>query len=703
MGASVFHRFPARLREGIASRLGWSSLRPVQELAGHAILDGKNCVVLAPTAGGKTEASMFPVLAGLVERPPEAVGAIYVAPIKALLNNQTDRLGIYTEMVGLRRFVWHGDATDAGKRAFLAEPTELLMTTPESLEVMLLSSRVPHVRLFQDVQYVVIDEVHAMAGTDRGSHLMSVLERLFRHSRYDVQRVGLSATVGNPTDILTWMQGTSKRSAIVINPPKQPSNKDIKVLLLGGASAIANRASEMAVGRKSLFYCQSRALTEDIARRMGEREVDVFVHHSSVSREERAEAEHRFHHGANACIVCTSTLELGIDVGDLDLVLQANAPSTVSSFLQRMGRTGRREGQRSNTTFFCEDPEIVLQAVAIVELAKRGWVESVPPQTRAWPVLVHQLLAMTLQFGSIGAEDAWSILSRVPDFAAIQRSEFDTLIAHMLATDYLFQANGKLLMGGAAERAYGRKNFMELYAVFSTPQLYTVVTEAGHPIGSLEQDFVDKLEAELSSFLLGGRAWTVVHVNHEERRVRVRLSTDGKKPKWGGFAPQLLSYELCQSMAEQLCAAGRVPYINDAAQAYLDEARSELGPLLLSPGYHFQRDDGRLLWWTFAGGRINHTIKHGLMAQYGWKVIADNVRLRIDDDMATMSHLDSAIAAMKQESFWSDPKVAAAIQAQLPEYRLSKFQPALPKAVVTEMIASYLLDVPCTVRFLQRG
>jgi ATP-dependent Lhr-like helicase len=214
------------------------------------------------------------------------------------------------------------------------------------------------------------------------------------------------------------------------------------------------------------------------------RSIDVFVHHSSVSLEERRAAEDRFAHGTNACIVCTSTLELGIDVGDLDLVFQANAPSTVSSFMQRMGRTGRREGTTANTAFLCEEPEAVLQAIALIELARDGWIERVAQQERCWPVLVHQLLAMSLQFGAISAERCWDQLARVPDFRGISHAEFDAVIEHMLKNEFLFESGGLLSMGTASERAYGKKNFMELYAVFSSPVLYRVVTEAGRDLGS---------------------------------------------------------------------------------------------------------------------------------------------------------------------------------------------------------------------------
>ena len=251
---SVFSRFPARLQQAISARLGWTVLRPVQEEAGEAILDGKNAVVLAPTAGGKTEAAMFPVLANLVAEPSktESVRAIYIAPIKALLNNQAERLGLYTEMVGLERFLWHGDVGPTERKHFLREPTDLLMTTPESLEVMLVSQKVPTAKLFTDLRYVIIDEVHAMAGVDRGAHLMSVLERIARFTDNDVQRIGLSATVGNPDAILEWLKGTSKREGVVIDPPKPPASRKLMVHLDASVGHLADRAAEKAtVGRRS--------------------------------------------------------------------------------------------------------------------------------------------------------------------------------------------------------------------------------------------------------------------------------------------------------------------------------------------------------------------------------------------------------------------------------------------------------------------
>lgn len=697
---TAFARFPPRLQEAISSRLGWTSLRPVQELAGEAILDGKNAVVLAPTAGGKTEASMFPALASLVEREPDGVGVIYIAPIKALLNNQEERLGTYTEMVGLRSFVWHGDVGDAAKRKFVKEPTEILMTTPESLEVMLVSPRSPVQRLFKDLRLVVIDEVHALAGTDRGAHLMSVIERLAPSSANDIQRVGLSATVGNPDQILAWLKGSSQREGVVIDPPKNPAKRDLSVALHLSIAGLAGDAAARAAGKKSLFFCQSRALTETVAERMRGRSIDVFVHHSSVSLEERKAAEDRFAHGTNACIVCTSTLELGIDVGDLDLVFQANAPSTVSSFMQRMGRTGRRAGTTANTAFLCEEPEAVLQAIALIELAREGWIERVTHQERCWPVLVHQLLAMSLQFGATSAERCWEQLSRVPDFRGIARAEFDAVIEHMLKDEFLFESGGLLSMGTAAERAYGKKNFMELYAVFSSPVLYRVVTEAGRDLGSLEQAFVDRLVEQMSSFLLGGRAWTVARVSHDDRVVTVRDAPGGVKPSWGGFIPQHLGFDLCQRMKHVLTEDVRYAYVDEPAYKHIVEKRADLGDVLRRPGPAVQLDGEVARWWTFAGGRINHTLKYGFEVAEGWKVVPDNFQLRIEGDGVGLESVRRVIERMSAAAFWDEPTTRRAVLARLPSYRLSKFQDCLPEKFALEVIENYLLDVAGTIRWL---
>jgi ATP-dependent Lhr-like helicase len=698
---SVFAQFAPRLQEQIVARLGWTSLRPVQELAGQALLAGHNAVVLAPTAGGKTEASMFPTISSLVTDEPRGVGAIYIAPIKALLNNQSERLGLYTEMVGLRRFVWHGDTTDGPRRQFVAEPAEVLMTTPESLEVMLISPRIDAAALFGDLRWVIVDEVHALAGTDRGGHLLSVIERLAAISRHDVQRVGLSATVGNPDAILAWLTGTSARPGTVVDPPKQPARRQIRVLNRGGLEEVAREAATIAAGGKSLFFCQSRATSEAVAEFMRRAGTEVFVHHSAVSREERQLAEERFHHGSDACIVCTSTLELGIDVGDLDRVLQAEAPGTVGSFLQRMGRTGRRPGQVANTTFLCETSEGVLQSIALVELARAGWVESVEVTDRCWPVLIHQLLALSLAGDGVTVEDAWNHLSRVHDFAGISREEYDRLIAWLLENDWMRMAAGQIVLGPQAERRFGRRNFMELYAVFSSPQSYAVETGGGQPLGTLNQDFVDRLVDGVSTFLLSGRAWLVRMIRHDDRRVIVEPAPRGRQPTWGGFLPQFLGFDLCQRIRQVLAGDEAFAYLDEPAARSLAEERAILGPVLRDGRGDLEIIDGEYRWWTFAGGRINSTLRYALTAIAGdWKVSTDNFTVRMRGDALNGEAFDAAMVRLRQEDLWQDGELWATVAAGLPGYRLSKFQPLMPPWVEREVLSRYLLDVPGTWRWL---
>ncbi len=227
---SAFSRFDPLLQEKIVANLGWTSLRPVQDMAAHEILDGRNCVVLAPTAGGKTEAAMFPVLSGCLRNQEPGLRALYICPTRALLNNQEDRLGRYADMVGLGAFKWHGDVTTARRQAFIREPCELVLTTPESLEVMLDSGKVPTAALFRYLRYVVVDEIHALAASDRGAHLLCTLERIRRYASADFQRIGLSATVGNPEEVLRWLQGSSLNPAVLVDPPKVPGMKDIGIV-----------------------------------------------------------------------------------------------------------------------------------------------------------------------------------------------------------------------------------------------------------------------------------------------------------------------------------------------------------------------------------------------------------------------------------------------------------------------------------------
>jgi ATP-dependent Lhr-like helicase len=530
---------------------------------------------------------------------------------------------------------------------------------------------------------------------------MSVIERLARLSKHDLQRIGLSATVGNPSAILAWLKGTSTRKCSVVDPPKQPVRRQLLVIHRPDLNALCGTAAQLANGQKSLFFCQSRATTEAIAESMRRRGTHVFVHHSAVAREEREIAEELFRNGTDACVVCTSTLELGIDVGDLDRVLQAEAPDTVGAFLQRMGRTGRREEQTANTTFFCQSDEGVLQAIALIELAKAGWVESVTIDHRCWPVLIHQLLAMSLATNGIDADRTWLQLSRLPDFQEIEKAEFDRLVAWLVQTDAMRFASGRLVLGPLAERRFGRRNFMELYAVFASPQTYTVQTSGGRSLGSLTQAFVDRLVEGVSTFLLSGRGWAVIRIQHDDRHIIVEPAHRGKQPTWGGFLPQFLGLELCQQVRRILVLDTEFHYLDAAAAAVLKQRRSAMQSVLDTTHDCIEYASDECFWWTFAGGRINATLRYALELVGGdWTVITDNFRIKFRGENVSLNCIRSAITELCNPSIWENEKVWSRVAAALPSYRLSKFQPFMPPWIERETVAKHLLDINGAQRWL---
>jgi ATP-dependent helicase Lhr and Lhr-like helicase len=684
----VFERFHPHLRHAIVNDLGWRGLRPVQELAGEAILDGANVVVLAPTAGGKTEASIFPVLSRILTEELGPVAALYVCPIRALLNNQEERLQKYARMVGLDAFKWHGDVGPSARRRFLEQPTHMLMITPESLEVILMSKREEAKQLFASLSMVIIDEVHAFAGDDRGAHLVSVLERLVHFCERDIQRIGLSATVGNPDEIGTWLQGSSEREYRRIDPPKPPALRDFHIDVLEDGTFVAAEAARLAQGKKSLVFVEARSEAERISGAMAGRGVEVFVHHSAVSRADRQVAEERFTSGQNTAIVCTSTMELGIDVGDLDLVLQVDAPSSVASMLQRTGRTGRRPGTRSNCTFLCKSPETLLQATALLRLLERGFVEDVRPVRAAAHVLAHQIMALTLQEGGISRHAVLPWIAAASPFTALSQAEVDSLVNTMLEREILYESDGLLSLGKEGERVYGRKNFFELYAVFSSPSVLRV-EHGGTEVGTIQATFLDSADETNPGafcFRLAGRAWRVERVDRSKGYVAVVPAEAGKVPAWIG-SPTGLSWTLCQEMKATLAATDQPPWLSHAGAAELANLRRSYDGLV-SPGEApLESTADGVVWHTFAGAAVNRLLGAGIEQAGSGKPVVGNLSVRLRGPSAAAA---SHVVACLKDVDWEVTAHTAARATQ--SSSVSKFQRCLPVALEEKLLSERTYD-----------
>lgn len=711
MADAGYERLHPTLRHAIVHTLGWRSLRPVQEMAIRAILDGRNVVVLAPTAGGKTEAAIFPILSDVLElrederTRTETIRALYVCPIRALLNNQEDRIRQYAGMVGLGAFKWHGDVAASQKAAFRREPTSILMITPESLEVMLISDRTDARELFRHLRFVVVDEIHAFASDDRGAHLVSILERLSRFCERDLQRIGLSATVGNPETIAEWLKGSSGREAEIVDPPKPTPERDIAVDVYEDLDEAARQAARDGSGKKSLVFVESRAEAERMAAAMkalgtGDplgRDLEVFVHHSAVSRADRQLAEAQFASGRNTAIVCTSTMELGIDVGDLDRVMQVGAPGTVASVLQRMGRTGRRAGTRANCTFYCLTPESLLQAVALVRLTSRGWVEDVTPVTSAAHILAHQILALTLQEGGISRHRILEHVAPAYAFQGLAEADVQHLVATMLDRRILYESEGLLSLGEEGERRYGRNHFFELYAVFSAPSVMRVMYRRTE-IGTVQSLFIHSCLDEEAGLLfrLAGRSWAVTATDFQRGIVQVAPAEGGRVPSWLGL-PAMLSYELCQEMKRTLADTDEPTVLGEAARRELRLLRHSYEGLVNPDEAPLEVAGGTHQWHTFAGGTINRLLASALESLGAGRWTAGNLTLKPNKPVATAA-ITEAIAELRDHDWRSE---ADRLVARSTHLQVSKFQPCLPEDLESRLLVERLTDLKRTETFVK--
>jgi len=696
-GAARLH---PHLRHAIVHDLGWRTLRPVQIATIETVLDGANAVVLAPTAGGKTEAALFPVLSWILTREIPAVAALYICPIRALLNNLEGRVRGLARMVGLDAFVWHGDVSDSRRSRFRREPRHILMTTPESLEVMLISAKTDARALFANLSFVIVDEVHAFAGDDRGAHLASLLERLGRFCGRDLQRIGLSATVGNPAVIGNWLQGASERAFRLVDPPRSPAPRSIAIDLCTDMHDAALGIAQVARSHKSLVFVESRARAERVAQALSGRGVEVFIHHSSVSRADRALAEAQFAQGENTAIVCTSTMELGIDVGDLDLIVQVDSPASVASFLQRIGRTGRREGSQARCSFFCMSPEQLLQAVTIVRLAESGWVEDVVPQARAFHILAHEVMALVLQEGGISRYRILPWIRRAWPFHAIEGGELQRIVDTMLERDILYESGGTLSLGRRGEQLYGRKNFFDLYAVFDQPPVMRV-QHGRNEVGYVQAFFVQanaRREGPLC-FRLAGRAWRVIRADLARGVLSVKPAEKGRVPTWLG-QPSFLSFRLCQAIKAVLLEPRRSEerWLSASASDELRALREEYQEFLDPDGPTLEDTPEGIQWHTFAGGEINYLLSAGLEKVTGEMWVAGNLSLKARDVPMTVAR--EGLRRLV-ELDWNAVAVESA--QSLVRGRLGKFAPCLPEDEKGSLLAGGLLDVAGTRKFLGIG
>jgi len=629
---TAFDQLHPALQHHIVNSLGWRDLRPFQETVIPSVLAGQHLIIVAPTAGGKTEAAFFPVLSRMLSDGWTGLTVLYLCPIKALLNNLDVRLHRYCSLVGRRSAVWHGDIKTSARQRILKEPPDCLLTTPESLEVMLVSRKVDRRGLFKDLRVVIVDEIHAFAGDDRGWHLLAVLERVSRIAGRELQRLGLSATVGNPEELAVWLAGSCRDEGTVVLPPAaEAAAADVELDFVGSLDNAATVVSRLHRGEKRLIFLDSRARAEELASRLRELEVDTFVTHSSLSPEQRHQAEEAFAVREDCVIVATSVLELGVDVGDLDRVIQIDAPTTVSSFLQRMGRTGRRSGTQRSCLLLATSEDALLQAAALIRLWEGGFVEPVVPPPQPLHVLAQQMMALALQEGGIG-RNAWQDwVGAMPGFAAMSERDVELVIEHMVATDVLWDDQGILWFGRRGEEEYGRRNFMDLLSMITSEPLFAV-KHGRTDLGYVHQLSFATKDGRRTSLLLGGRSWKVNHLDWQHKVAYVEPTRERGRSRWLG-AGRALSFEMSQAVRRVLASEDVSERWSRRARAQLDGVRHD-APWARADSTVVVSGPEQSVWWTFAGARANAAIAAALADGGCRHVEHDNLSITMDQELA---------------------------------------------------------------------
>ncbi|WP_410869982.1 DEAD/DEAH box helicase [Nocardia sp. A7] len=666
----------------IANTLRWDGLRESQSAAIEPVLSGQDLVILAPTAGGKTEAVVFPLLSRMASEDWQGVSVLYVCPLRALLNNLGPRVAEYAAWLGRSSAVWHGDVSQPERQRIVANRPDILLTTPESLEAVLVSTKTDTRALFADLRVVVIDEVHSFAGDDRGWHLLAVLERLSRLAKRPLQRIGLSATVGNPAEMVEWLQGSSKdRPRAVVEPKPQQSaaQPEVEVDYVGSIPNAARVIAALHRGEKRLVFVDSRRRAEELGAALLEAGVETYLSHSSLSAAERRRSEAAFADSRGTVIVATSTLELGIDIGDLHRVIQVGPPRTVASFLQRLGRTGRRTGATRNCLFLAIDSEEVLPTFGMLHCWARGWVEPVVPPPVPRHIVAQQFLALCLQEGKLTFDSAsrwWGSLPIFDDDAA-------GILDNLRRAGFLVRDGDYLIIGPEAERRFGHRYFSDLTAVFSAPPEF-IVLAGNDEIGTVGTDLLAERTDDAIVLLLAGRSWQVDNIDWRRRRCWVVEVGDGGRAKWSGTASDW-SYELARGMRAVLLGED-VPgvRVTDRAARVLLAQRTVYSQAV-SPDRLIvtMSDDDGARWWTWAGTTANRTLHASFpdLFEPAQRINDKAIRLRSGLDIEDLGALRTGRTLVL-------PRVSLNALSGL------KFSTALPEALAMDTLSRRLGNLP---------
>lgn len=649
--SDAFGRLHERVQRWVWAK-GWPRLRPIQERAISPILEGTTDVIIsAPTAGGKTEAAFLPIASRLAARTEPGLGCLCISPLKALINDQHQRLEQLFESIDVPAHRWHGDVSSSKKREILKRPNGLLLITPESLEALFVLRGTKMAALWGSLAYVVIDELHAFVGSERGRQLQSLLHRVERAASRRLPRIGLSATLGDPAlgarylrhddpdgvlQIVDGAEGTEirlqvrgyVRSAEPAFAPVVAAAPVDDVVSDGSVREIAAHLFAVLRGTNNLVFANSRTRVEELAdvlRRTSERERvpnEFLPHHGSLSKELREEVEALLKDSSRrANVICTSTLELGIDVGDVKSVAQVGVPPSVASMRQRLGRSGRREGEASTMRLYVAEPEItpetpveetlrahLVQSIAMIDLfVHEGWCEPPEPSQLHLSTLVQQTLSCIAQHGGVTAAAAYELLCATGPFTSVTPADFRDLLRELGRHDLVAQtSSGELVLGLEGERLVDHYSF---FSAFTSPEEYRVAA-GDRVLGSLPIVFAVYVGMHI---IFAGLRWKVIAVDASAKMLVVEPSPGGRPPRFegGGIA---VHTRVRTKMRETYLSSDVPRYLDATATRLLAEARAAFGMLGLSIE-HLVPAGNHVVFFPWVGDRAMTTLALWFLTQ----------------------------------------------------------------------------------------
>lgn len=704
---------------------GWSGLRDVQERAVEPILAAESDAILsAATAAGKTEAAFLPIASALLEREGSGVRALCLSPLKALINDQFRRLEELCGAAEIEVHRWHGDVGSNKKRKLLEDPQGVLLITPESLEALFVLRGSKLESLFGGLEYVVIDEMHSFLGSERGRQMQSLLHRLEGVRGARVPRIGLSATLGDmalaqeflrPEDpsalLIEGDAGDHELKLGLFAVPIQPRRfDDDGVEQESGPSAsklIADELFKKLRGTSNLVFASSRRMVEGVSAHLRDAceearlPPEFFAHHGSLSKALREDVEADLKRGdVPRTVVCTSTLEMGIDIGDVTSVAQVGPPPSVASLRQRLGRSGRR-GTPSILRVYTAERELhefsplqdrlreeLVQAIASCELMLEGWCEPPPEQALHLSTLIQQVLSIIAQRSGAHADTLFATLCGDGPFRSVDSELFMELLRAMGEMDLIIQdKRGLLLTGLEGERLIGSYEF---YAAFETAVEYRVLGD-GRDLGTMPVNGAVTLG---SGLIFAGRRWRIEEVDEVRQEIRVVPGAAGDPPLFLGSGADVHD-RVRQRMREVLAGTGPLSYLDDAANGMLEEARRgfEESGLADSPVLEGRKGDSLLVPWV--GDRVMNTISVAL-STFGREVTSEGLVLRVHD--TSTDDLWSMLGDLEHDGLASGEELAALVAVK----RGGKYDGYLSDELLARDYASRALDLEGAQAWLSR-